>query len=44
MNVGFVLAAYKEELNLKELLNSIFSNVDNPKIVIVDDSLSLIHI
>ena len=38
MNVGFVLAAYKEELNLKELLNSIFSNVDNPKIVIVDDS------
>ena len=38
MNVGLVLATYKEELNIKELLNSIFDNLDVSKIVIVDDS------
>ena len=32
----FVLATYKEELNIKELLNSIFDNLDVSKIVIVD--------
>ena len=38
MNVGLVLATYKEELNIKELLNSIFNNLNVSKIVIVDDS------
>lgn len=38
MNVGLVLAAYKEELNIKELLNSIYNNLNISKIVIVDDS------
>ena len=28
MNVGLVLATYKEELNIKELLNSIFNNLN----------------
>ncbi len=38
MNVGLVLAAYREELNIKELLNSIYNNLNISKIVIIDDS------
>ena len=38
MNIGFVLATYKEELNIKELLNSIIKNVEEAKIIIIDDS------
>ena len=38
MNIGLVLATYKEELNIEELLNSIFNNLKVSKIVIVDDS------
>ena len=38
MNVGLVLAAYREELNIKELLNSIFNNLNISKIIIIDDS------
>ena len=38
MNIGFVLATYKEELNIKELVNSIIKNVEEAKIIIIDDS------
>ena len=38
MNIGFVLATYKEELNIKELVNSIVKNVEEAKIIIIDDS------
>ena len=38
MNIGIVLATYKEELNIKELVNSIVKNVEEAKIIIIDDS------
>ena len=38
MNIGIVLATYNEELNIKELVNLIVKNVDEAKIVIIDDS------
>ncbi len=38
MNIGFVLATYKEELNIKELVNSIVKNVEEAKIIIIDDT------
>ena len=38
MNIGFVLATYKEELNIKELVDSITKNVEGAKIIIIDDS------
>ena len=38
MNIGIVLATYKEELNIKELIDLIKKNLNDIKIIIVDDS------